>query len=183
MIWLAKRFIKLNIFGEEMDSNEKKIANEKITKDNEAKFKEAYRTYLDDDSNFNWTRWDKLRQLMFAMGKSSEEVLALMDEVEKPNGDKMIGHDKGTGITRPAKGVKKWVELWVGDVIKCRVYITDRAGCYLWINEAEVFWEKDYGQYSIRAKYNSDSKEVDGIFALREVLRRDIEFIIKVPRV
>jgi hypothetical protein len=95
---------------------------------------------------------------------------------------------KATGITRPVKGAEKgaenWVELWVGDVIKCRVYITDRAGCYLWIEQAEVFWEKDYGQYSIRAKYNSDNNEkVEGIFALREVLRRDIEFITKVPRV
>jgi hypothetical protein len=94
--------------------------------------------------------------------------------------------DKATGITRPIKGAEKgaenWVELWVGDIIKCRVYITDRAGCYLWIDRAEVFWEKDYGQYSIRAKYHSDGKDVTGIFALREVLRSDIEFITKVPR-
>lgn len=93
---------------------------------------------------------------------------------------------KATGITRPVKGREKgaenWEELWVGDVIKCRVYITDRAGCYLWIDEAVVFWEKDYGQYSIRAKYHQDGKDIEGIFALREVLRRDIEFITKVPR-
>jgi hypothetical protein len=46
-------------------------------------------------------------------------------------------YNKATGISRPVKGAgkgaDKWVELWVGDVIKCRVYITDRAGCYLWI--------------------------------------------------
>lgn len=91
--------------------------------------------------------------------------------------------DKATGITRPIAGQEEWVELWVGDVIKCRVYITDRAGCYLWIDEAEVFWEKDYGQYSIKAKYHSHGKDVTGIFALREVLRRKIEFITKVERV
>ena len=90
--------------------------------------------------------------------------------------------NKATGITRPVKGEKEWVELWVGDIIKCRVYITDREGCYFWIDEAEVFWEKDYGQYSIRAKYTSHGKKVDGIFALREVLRRNMEFIKKVPR-
>jgi len=91
--------------------------------------------------------------------------------------------NKATGITRPLKGKKEWVELYVGDVIKCRVYITDRAGCYIWINEARVFWEKDYGQYSILAKYDDDNNEpVEGIFPLREVLRRDVEFINKVPR-
>lgn len=90
--------------------------------------------------------------------------------------------DKATGITRPVKGKKEWVELWVGDIIKCRVYITDRAGCYLWIDRAEVFWEKDKGQYSIKAKYHQDGKDGVNIFALREVLRRDIEFITKVPR-
>jgi hypothetical protein len=89
---------------------------------------------------------------------------------------------KATGITRPLKGQDEWVELWVGDVIKCRVYITDRAGCYLWIDEAKVFWEEDYGQYSIKAKYHTGGKDVEGIFALREVLRRDIEFIKKVDR-
>ena len=90
--------------------------------------------------------------------------------------------NKATGITRPVKGQKEWVELWIGDVIKCRVYITDRAGGYLWIDEAEVLWEEDYGQYSIIARYYSNGKVVTGIFALREVLRRDIEFIRKVPR-
>ena len=90
--------------------------------------------------------------------------------------------DKATGITRPVKGEKEWVELWVGDIIKCRVYITDRAGCYLWIDSAEVFWEKDYGQYSIKAKYHQDGKDGVDIFALREVLRRNVEFITKVPR-
>jgi hypothetical protein len=90
--------------------------------------------------------------------------------------------DKATGITRPIKGKKEWEELWVGDVIKCRVYITDRAGCYLYIDKAEVFWEKDYGQYSIKAKYHQDGKDGENIFALREVLRRDVEFITKVPR-
>jgi hypothetical protein len=93
---------------------------------------------------------------------------------------------KATGITRPVKGREKgaenWVELWVGDVIKCRVYITDRAGCYLWIDEAIVFWEADYGQYSIRAKYHQDGKDCEGVFALRDVLRRDMEFITKVRR-
>ena len=96
----------------------------------------------------------------------------------------MGSYNKATGITRPVKGEKEWVELWVGDVIKCRVYITDRAGCYLWINRAEVFWEKDYGQYSIKASYRTGGgQDVDGIFALRDVLRRDVEFITKVPRI
>jgi hypothetical protein len=90
--------------------------------------------------------------------------------------------NKATGITRPVKGKKDWVELWVGDIIKCRVYITDRAGCYLWIERAEVFWEKDYAQYSIKAKYHSDGNDYEGVFALRDVLRRDIKFITKVPR-
>lgn len=90
--------------------------------------------------------------------------------------------DKATGITRPVNGEKEWVELWVGDIIQCRVYITDRAGGYLWIDSAEVFWEQEYGQYSIRAKYTMNGQDVEGIFALREVLRKDMEFITKVPR-
>jgi hypothetical protein len=50
---------------------------------NEDKFKEAWVNYLANDNNYNWQRWDKLKQVMFAMGKSSGEVEALMNEAEE----------------------------------------------------------------------------------------------------
>jgi len=50
---------------------------------NEEKFKDAYCNYLADDSDYNWQRWDKLKQVMFAMGKTPKEVEALMNEAEE----------------------------------------------------------------------------------------------------
>ena len=49
---------------------------------NEEKFKEAWTNYLADSSDYNWQRWDKLKQVMFAMGKDPAEVEALMNEAE-----------------------------------------------------------------------------------------------------
>ncbi len=49
---------------------------------NEDKFKEAWTDYLADDSNYNWQRWDKLKQVMFATGKTPDEVETLMNEAE-----------------------------------------------------------------------------------------------------
>ena len=90
---------------------------------------------------------------------------------------------RATGITRPAKGHgDQWVELWLGDVINCRVYITDRIGCYLFIENAEVLWHKEDGQYVILGKYHTDGKDYKGMFALRDVLRRDVEFVKYAPR-
>lgn len=56
--------------------------NENITETNEEKFKQAWLAYLADDNGFTWQRWDKLKQVMFASGKSSEEVEDLMNEAE-----------------------------------------------------------------------------------------------------
>jgi hypothetical protein len=56
--------------------------NEDIAKDNEEKFKDAWKNYLADNSTYNWERWDKLKQVMFALKKTPDEVLALMDEAE-----------------------------------------------------------------------------------------------------
>ena len=53
-----------------------------MPKSNEEAFKDAWKNYLANDSQKNWERWDKLQQVMFAMGKSPDEVTALMDEVE-----------------------------------------------------------------------------------------------------
>ncbi len=58
------------------------VSNEEIKIDNETKFKEAYKNCLADDNSLNWQKWNKLRQVMFAMGKTPDEVIALMDEVE-----------------------------------------------------------------------------------------------------
>lgn len=57
-------------------------SNEEIRIENETKFKEAWKTYLADDNSLNWQNWDKLRQVMFAYGKTPDEVIALMDEAE-----------------------------------------------------------------------------------------------------
>jgi len=59
-----------------------RIPNEDINRLNEAKFKEAWLQYLADDNTNNWYQWDKLRQVMFAMGKEPDEVEALMNEAE-----------------------------------------------------------------------------------------------------
>lgn len=56
--------------------------NENIKETNEEKFKEAWLNYLADDDDFTWQRWNKLKQVMFDMGKSSEEVEDLMNEAE-----------------------------------------------------------------------------------------------------
>ncbi len=49
---------------------------------NEEKFKEAWVNYLADANNYNWGRWNKLRQVMFAMGKEKADVEALMNDAE-----------------------------------------------------------------------------------------------------
>jgi len=51
---------------------------------NEDKFKEAWVNYSadDSDSNYFWQRWDTLRRVMFAMGKTPEQVETLMNEAE-----------------------------------------------------------------------------------------------------
>ena len=51
--------------------------------------------------------------------------------------------NKATGIERGG------VELWIGDVIECRVYIMDRHGGYIHVT-GEVLWDTDYGQYCMR---------------------------------
>jgi hypothetical protein len=51
-------------------------------KTNAEKFKEAWVRYLADDSNYNWQRWNALRQIVFAEGREPDEVEALMNEAE-----------------------------------------------------------------------------------------------------
>ena len=87
-----------------------------------------------------------------------------------------------TGITRPVVGKKEWVELYVGDIIKCRVYITDRAGVYLYIDEATVIWEPEYGMYSINGIYTTDGQKYRNVWPLHKIVREDITFITKVDR-
>jgi hypothetical protein len=89
--------------------------------------------------------------------------------------------NKATGITRPIAGQEEWVELWIGDVIECRVYITDRAGCYLHIT-GEVVWEKSYGMYSVFASYNCDGQACKGFFPLHKIVNDNIKFLKMAPR-
>lgn len=89
--------------------------------------------------------------------------------------------DKATGVTRPVKGKEKWEELWVGDVIKCRVYITDRAGCYLHV-EGEVKWDADYAMFVIHGVYNQDGQQYRNFFPLHKIVNDNIKFLKKVPR-
>jgi len=49
---------------------------------NEEKFKQSWLDYLADDDGFTWQRWNKLKQVMFAMGKTPDEVTDLMNEAE-----------------------------------------------------------------------------------------------------
>lgn len=50
--------------------------------ENEEKFKTAWRTFLKTDSNFDWHRWDNLKEVMFAEGKTSTDIIDLMDLAE-----------------------------------------------------------------------------------------------------
>lgn len=54
---------------------------------NEETFQKAWLTYLADANDYNWQQWDRLKQVMFAMEKTSDQVLALMDEAEKRQAD------------------------------------------------------------------------------------------------
>ncbi len=89
--------------------------------------------------------------------------------------------NKATGITKPVAGEGDWVELWVGDVIECRVYITDRHGVYLRIT-GTILWDKEYGMYVIDGKYTDEGKPYNNFFPLHKILNDNIEFIKKVPR-
>lgn len=79
--------------------------------------------------------------------------------------------DKNTGHTRHHGGE----ELWVGDKINCRVYVTDRNGCYIYIHNAEVFYEESMAAFSIRS-------EDGNVFFLHQIVREKIHFVHKVPR-
>lgn len=89
--------------------------------------------------------------------------------------------NKATGIKKHTAGQDKPVELWVGDVIECRVYITDRAGCYIHVT-GTVLWDIDYGMYVINGTYDSDGKQYRNTFALHKVVNENITFIKAVPR-
>lgn len=56
--------------------------NKNITETNEDKFKQSWLDYLADDNGFTWQKWNKLKQVMFAMGKTPGEVEDLMNEAE-----------------------------------------------------------------------------------------------------
>ena len=95
---------------------------------------------------------------------------------------------KRTEITRPFQGHDDWVELWVGDKIKCRVYDTDRAGSYRWVENAEVIWDEYDRAFCIKGWTKSDYGEPGSMntvcYPVNKILR-DKEsnvFIHKVDR-
>ena len=87
---------------------------------------------------------------------------------------------RATGIKKPLNK-DEWVELWVGDVIKCKLYISDRAGGYLHIT-GEVLWDVNYGMYIIAGDYTTGEGKYHGQFPLHEIVADPVEFIKKVPR-
>ena len=89
--------------------------------------------------------------------------------------------NSATGITRPVVGEDKWVELWIGDVIECKVYFADRQGGYLHV-AGTVLWSKEEGMYIIHGEYISGNKSYTNSFPLNKVVRDQITFIRKVPR-
>jgi hypothetical protein len=92
-------------------------------------------------------------------------------------------YQKATGITRRVLPEKEFVELWVGDVINCKVYYTDRSGGYLHIEDGEVIWDREYGMFSIVGEYMvSGGTRYRETFPLHKVVRDPIEFVKKVPR-
>lgn len=89
--------------------------------------------------------------------------------------------ERKTGIKKHIEGFELPVELWVGDVIECRVYITDRAGCYLRI-AGKVVYEVDYAMYSIHGTYTDNGQEYKGFFPLHKIVNENVKFLKKVPR-
>lgn len=89
--------------------------------------------------------------------------------------------NKATGIKKHVAGFELPVELWVGDIIECRVYITDRCGCYLRIT-GEVVYEIDYAMYSIHGTYSDEGKEYGGFFPLHKIVNENVVFLKSVPR-
>ncbi len=90
--------------------------------------------------------------------------------------------NKATGIRRPVQGKKYWEGLWLGDVVNCRVYVTDSRGCYFWVKNAEVKYLQGDGQYVIVGEIDQDGMVGRQTYALRDVLRDGIEFVTKVDR-
>lgn len=90
---------------------------------------------------------------------------------------------KATGITRPILGQEEWVELWIGDVIRCRVYTVDDHGAYLHIDTGEVLWSEQYGMYVLDGRYEMEGYEYRYQFPLHKIVNEDFVFIKKVPRV
>ncbi len=93
--------------------------------------------------------------------------------------------NKATGIKKyvagQVQGVDEPVELWVGDVIECRVYITDRAGCYIRIT-GKVLWDVAYGMYIIHGHFVEAAGSFSNFFPLHKIVNENIKFITKVPR-
>lgn len=89
--------------------------------------------------------------------------------------------ERRTGVKKHVEGFENLVELWVGDEIECRVYITDRCGCYLRIT-GTVVYEIDYAMYSVHGTYTDEGKEYRGFFPLHKILNENIKFIKSVPR-
>lgn len=95
---------------------------------------------------------------------------------------------KKTEITRPFQGEDEWVELWVGDKIRCRVYDTDRSGSYRWIENAEVVWSDYDKAFYIEGWTKSDYGEPGSMnkvgYPVSKILRAKESnvFLQKVPR-
>ena len=93
--------------------------------------------------------------------------------------------NKATGIKKyvagQVQGVDEPVELWVGDVIECRVYITDRAGCYIRIT-GKVLWDVAYGMYIIHGHFVEADGSYSNFFPLHKIVNENIKFITKIPR-
>ena len=89
--------------------------------------------------------------------------------------------ERRTGIKKHIEGLELPVELWVGDVIECRVYITDRCGCCLRIT-GTVVYEVDYAMYSVHGTYRDEGKEYRGFFPLHKIVNENVKFLKSVPR-
>lgn len=66
-------------------------------------------------------------------------------------------------------------ELWVGDVINCRVYTTDRCGGYIHLHRAKVYYDTNLHAYCVETPEGNR-------FYLNEIVRETIDFVHKAQR-
>lgn len=84
--------------------------------------------------------------------------------------------NRATGVTRGGE------ELWLGDRIKCKVFLSEPYGVFLHV-EGTVEWHNLNGMYILNAKYQTNEGSFQSLFPLWKVVNEPFEFVKKTVRV